>query len=65
MKLTRTQTLLALVLLVVVLLAWFAPQETNEEGKVIEPAARSRTTTQPAPAAAPDGEVRQAALAPE
>lgn len=65
MKLTRMQTLLALALLGVALLAWFAPQETNDEGKVIEPAARSRTTTQPAPAAAPDAEVRQTALAPE
>ncbi|MBK7663201.1 MAG: hypothetical protein IPJ21_06590 [Sterolibacteriaceae bacterium] len=65
MKLTRMQTLLALALLGVALLAWFAPQDTNDEGKVIEPAARSRTTTQPAPAAAPDAEVRQTALAPE
>ena len=65
MKLTRSQMLLALALVAVGLLAWFAPQETNDESGVVEPAARARTTTQPAPATTSDGAVRQNALAPE
>lgn len=65
MKLTRSQILLALALLVVALLAWFAPQETNEGSNVIEPAVRTRTATQPVLATTSDGEERQDALAPE
>lgn len=63
MKLTRSQVLLMLALIVVGLLVWFAPQESDHEVGLVEPAERARTAT--APASARQGEAQQSALAPE
>ena len=64
MKLTRSQLLLGLALVAVGLLAWFAPQEANDDSGVVEPSARARTATQGAPATNSEGAVPQNALSP-
>lgn len=40
MKMTRSQMLLVVALLVVGLLAWFAPKETDDSADLVEPASR-------------------------
>lgn len=64
MKLTRSQMLLGLALAVVGLLAWFAPEETTDQGGVVEPAARVRSAAPNASAAASQGAGANIALAP-
>lgn len=65
MKLTRSQMLLALALVVVGLLVWFAPQETTDQSSVVEPAARARSTNRSAPATTAEGAAPPNPLAPE
>lgn len=65
MKLTRSQILLALALVVVGLLAWFAPRESGDDGSVAEPAARARNPVRSASATPSEGAGSRSALDPE
>lgn len=65
MRLTRSQLLLLLALVVVGLLTWFAPQQTEEDASVVEPAPRVRSATSDAPVPAGQGDIRHNDLAPE